>query len=175
MMANLSVVEPATLDVAAFKTLMADMPQAVTIVTAMAKDGTPVGATLSAVMSLSMNPPMMVAAFDRGSDTLAALSKGRAFLIHILGEGQEKLAWRFAGKGGAAKFDETGWSAAPCGSPKLPDAAGVIACRVVHLHEGGDHVLVTGEISGIEHPEEAEPLVYHRRELRPARNLRAAA
>ena len=174
-MATLSVVEPASLDVAAFKKLMADMPQAVTIVTAMSADGQPVGATLSAVMSLSMNPPMMVAAFDRGSDTLASLTEGRPFLIHILGEGQEKLAYRFAGKGGSAKFDEIDWSAAPCGSPKLPSAAGVIACRVVQLHEGGDHVLVTGAIQDIEHPEEAEPLVYHRRELRPARHLRCAA
>lgn len=174
-MANLTIVEPATLDVAAFKRLMADMPQAVTIVTAMTEDGQPVGATLSAVMSLSLNPPMMVAAFDRGSETLACLTEGRAFLIHLLGEGQEKLAYRFAGKGGAAKFDEIDWTEAACGSPKLPSAAGVIACRVVQLHEGGDHVLVTGAIDQIEHPEEAEPLVYHRRELRPARNLRAAA
>ncbi|MFC7053340.1 flavin reductase family protein [Hansschlegelia quercus] len=174
-MANVSIADSNALDVAVFKRLMADMPQAVTIITAMTEDGTPVGATLSAVMSLSMNPPMMVAAFDRGSETLACLSQGRPFLIHILGEGQEKLAYRFAGKGGAAKFYEIEWSAAPCGSPKLPSAAGVIACRVVHLHEGGDHVLVTGSISDIEHPAEAEPLVYHRRELRPARNLRAAA
>lgn len=164
-----------SLDTMAFKRLMADMPQAVTIVTAMTEDGQPVGATLSAVMSLSLDPPMMVAAFDRVSETLACLTEGRSFLIHLLGEGQEKLAYRFAGKGGAAKFDDLNWSAAACGSPKLPSAAGVIACRVAHLHEGGDHVLVTGAIQEIEHPEGAEPLVYHRRELRPARHLRNAA
>ncbi len=167
---------PASLDVSAFKTLMADMPQAVTIITTITGEGEPVGATLSAVMSLSMDPPMMVAAFDRGSDTLACLSRpGHPFLIHVLGEGQEALAYRFASKGGTTKFADTDWAPAACGSPRLPMAAGLISCRVTQLFDGGDHVLVTGAIEAIEHPEAAEPLVYHRRKLHPARHLRSAA
>lgn len=162
-------------DVAGFKSLMASMPQAVTVVTTLSPQGEPVGATLSSVMSLSLDPPMMVCAFDRGSATLACLPEGQPFLLHLLAEGQEALAYAFAGKGGVEKFAQADWSAGPFDLPRLANAAGVVACRVAARHSGGDHVLVTGEICAIERPDDVHPLLYFRRALHPTRHLRTPA
>jgi flavin reductase (DIM6/NTAB) family NADH-FMN oxidoreductase RutF len=148
-----------------FKSLMADMPSSVTIITAWDESKRPLGATLSAVMSLSMDPPMMVAAFDARSATLGALQVGRPFLIHVLGERQEELAARFAGKG-ADKFDGIEWGVGLRGLPQIAGAVGVIACEVADLVPGGDHRLVLGAVRSLNHPRKVEPLVYHRRALR---------
>lgn len=166
---------PARPDAAGFKALMASMPQAVTVVTTLSPQGEPVGATLSSVMSLSLDPPMMVCAFDRGSATLACLPEGQPFLLHLLAEGQEALAYAFAGKGGAGKFAGTDWARGPLGLPRLANAAGVVACRVATRHSGGDHVLVTAEISAIDRPDDIHPLLYFRRALHPTRHLRTPA
>lgn len=163
-------VEPVA-DAVSFKALMASMPQAVTIVTTLSAQGEPMGATLSSVMSLSLDPPMMVCAFDRGSATLACLPEGQPFLLHLLAEGQEALAYAFAGKGGAEKFAQAEWSTGPFGLPRLANAAGLVACRVAARHSGGDHVLVTGTICEIERPDDIHPLLYFRRALHPTRHL----
>jgi len=152
-------------DAATFKGLMADMPSAVTVITAWDASGQPVGATLSAVMSLSMDPPMMVAAFDARSATLAVLRTGAPFLIHVLGAKQETLAGSFAGKG-AGKFAGLDWQPGLGGLPQLAGVVGLIACEVSTIVPGGDHKLVLGTVSALAHPREVEPLVYHRRTLR---------
>ena len=63
-------------DMDVFKAAMSDMPAAVTVVTCRDWQGRPVGTTLSAVSSLSLAPPMMLACFDVGSNTLKALLPG---------------------------------------------------------------------------------------------------
>ncbi|WP_162294945.1 flavin reductase family protein, partial [Mycobacteroides abscessus] len=75
--------EAPEIDVQIFKEAMADFPAAVTIITTWDNEGRPVGATLSAVSSLSASPPMMLACFDRKSKTLECLTQGKPFLIHV--------------------------------------------------------------------------------------------
>jgi len=152
-------------DLKLFKSLMADMPAAVTVITAWGSDGRPVGATLSAVMSLSLEPPMMLAAFDRASSTLDALNaRGRPFLIHVLADDQHDIAQNFAGKG-ADKFKDIDWTPGLLGLPELPGVLGTIACEVAELVPGGDHVVIMGAIREVQHRAQTHPLIYHRRAL----------
>ena len=148
----------------AFRAAMADLSAAVSIVTTMAADGTPNGATVSAVSSLSMTPPLVLVCLDAASDTLAALSLGRSFLIHITADGQQKTALSFAKKG-TEKFDVTDWTYSESGQPLLSGSAMVLDCVVSDLLPGGDHTIVVGRIGGIEHAEERRPIVYHRRRM----------
>ncbi|GLK69741.1 flavin reductase family protein [Hansschlegelia plantiphila] len=154
------------LDEARFKAALAEFPAAVTVVTCWGDAGKPVGATLSSCGSLSLDPPLMFAAFDRSSATLKEISSpGKRFLIHLLGEGQEKTAYRLAGKG-ADKFDDVVWRQTRFG-PQLADCCRVFRCEVHALLSAGDHVIVTGLVHGVEE-ERRQPLVYHRREIYPA-------
>ncbi len=140
---------------------MAEMPSAVTVITGWHLDGTPAGSTLSAVTSLSLEPPMMLACFQRGSRTLSALDIGRGFLIHVLADGQEQVAKVFAGKGD--KFSNVTWSEGLLGLPELPHCAAVIACESEAHLPGGDHVIVTGAVRAIRHDATRTALLYHRR------------
>ncbi|EKT4505270.1 flavin reductase family protein [Pseudomonas aeruginosa] len=157
-------IEAPEIDVQIFKEAMADFPAAVTIITTWDDEGRPVGATLSAVSSLSASPPMMLACFDRKSKTLECLTQGKPFLIHVLGEGQQDLAMLFAGKC-ADKFEGIEWKRGELGLPTICDAACALACEVAEVLPGGDHLIVTGHIRHIDHNNQQTPLLYHRRKM----------
>jgi flavin reductase (DIM6/NTAB) family NADH-FMN oxidoreductase RutF len=142
-----------------FREVMAGVATPVSVVTAL-RDGHPHGTTVSAFASLSMDPPMVLAALDRGSDLLARLAIGQPFGVNVLGADQASLAAAFARKG-RDKFAGIGW-AEDSGAPRLTGSPGWLACTVAQLVDGGDHVVVLGDVvravAG-----DGPPLTYHAR------------
>jgi flavin reductase (DIM6/NTAB) family NADH-FMN oxidoreductase RutF len=152
------------IDEETFRDAMADLPAAVSIVTTTGADGTPRGATVSAMTSVSLRPAMLLVCLDERSDTLAALDSGRHFLVHVAADGQQEQVMRFAGKG-AGKFDGVAWHTGMSGQPQLAGATVVLDCLVAALVPGGDHTVVLGQVVGINHRPHTTPIVYHRRRL----------
>jgi 3-hydroxy-9,10-secoandrosta-1,3,5(10)-triene-9,17-dione monooxygenase reductase component len=143
-----------------FRDAMAAYPTGVTVVTATGPNG-PSGATANAVTSLSLDPPMMLAALDRGSRTLISVRESGRFGVNALAAGQEALALRFAGKHPEpAKWEGVRWSEHQ-GSPRLEDALVWVACELRDLIDGGDHLILTGNVIAAE-PGEGDPLLFHR-------------
>ncbi|MFT4470135.1 flavin reductase family protein [Arthrobacter sulfonylureivorans] len=152
------------LDPTTFRAAMADLPAAVSIVTTTAENGTPHGATVSAVSSLSMTPPLALVCLDASSETLGAMAVGRGFLVHITADGQQDVAFAFAKKG-PAKFEQIDWRLSDSGQPRLSGSAMVMDCIVEDLLPGGDHTIVVGRIVDIDHDDSLTPIVYHRRQM----------
>jgi 3-hydroxy-9,10-secoandrosta-1,3,5(10)-triene-9,17-dione monooxygenase reductase component len=153
-------------DPADFRRAMGLVPTAVTVITAPGADG-PSGATANAVVSLSLEPPLMLAALDRGSRTLSALRSAGAFGVSVLASDQAELALRFATKDPhPVKWEGVDWREL-AGVPAIEGATVSIACDLRDLLDGGDHAIVTGEVTGIEIGEGAEPLVFSQGEYRP--------
>ncbi|WP_254206016.1 flavin reductase family protein [Nocardia alni] len=141
---------------------MAAVCTPVSVVTAMA-DGLPHGTTVSAFASLSMDPPMVLVSLDRGSDLLAIVRETGRFGLNVLGSSQSELALNFARKGGTAKFTGIGFDLEET-VPRIPGAAGFLACGVARLVDGGDHVVVLGDVLTAD-AAGAPPLTYHSREF----------
>ena len=127
----------------------------------------PQGMTASAVMSLSLHPPLIVVCLSRGSGTLRAVRRTGKFGVHLLRDDQQDVAESFARRccgderfaaAGAAVTTETG-------VPTLVDALAWASCHVEQVVEGGDHRLLIGRIVhskvGTGHP-----LVWHHSEYR---------
>jgi flavin reductase (DIM6/NTAB) family NADH-FMN oxidoreductase RutF len=152
---------PALFDPEVFRDTMASVCAPVTIVTAM--DGErPHGTTVSAFSSLSLDPPLIMVALDRGSDLLAILRGSRRFGVNLMSHLQDELALTFARKG-SDKFDGIDWRQEH-GLPRLEDAGGWIACELRDLVDGGDHEIAIGLVVVAE-PIEVAPLVYHNRQF----------
>jgi flavin reductase (DIM6/NTAB) family NADH-FMN oxidoreductase RutF len=152
-------------DPTSFRVAMGMLPTGVTVVTAAGTDG-PAGATANAVCSLSIEPMLMLACLDRGSRTLLAVQAANRFGIGVLHDGQEPLARAFAGKGPVAeKWRGVAWSERD-GVPAIDNALLFLACDLRDVIAGGDHVIVTGEVTSLETAEGA-PLVFHEGEYRP--------
>jgi flavin reductase (DIM6/NTAB) family NADH-FMN oxidoreductase RutF len=144
----------------AFRDVMAAVCTPVSVVTATV-DGRPHGTTVSAFASLSMHPPMVLVSLDRTSELLAVVRSSGAFGLNVLGRDQSGLARVFAGKSGAGKFAGVPWEL-DSGVPRIPGAGGFLACRVARLVEGGDHIVLLGDVL-VAHPAEGQPLTYHGR------------
>jgi flavin reductase (DIM6/NTAB) family NADH-FMN oxidoreductase RutF len=142
-----------------FREVMAGVCTPVSVVTTMAGNR-PHGTTISSFASLSMNPPMVMIALDRGSDLLTFIRETGRYGINVLGSHQSGLALAFAGKG-AAKFDGVPWLPEQ-DVPRMPGAPGWLACEVADLIDGGDHVIALGVVVGAGAFAD-RPLTYHRR------------
>jgi len=152
-------------DPAAFRAAMGMLPTGVTVVTAAGPDG-PAGATANAVCSLSIEPMLMLACLDRGSRTLLAVQAANRFGISVLHSGQEPIARTFATKAPVAdKWDGVAWREQD-GIPAIDDALAFVACDLRDVIAGGDHVIVTGEVTAVE-TSEGDPLVFHSGDYRP--------
>ncbi len=152
-------------DPARFRAAMGSLPTGVTVVTATGPDG-PAGATANAVGSLSLEPMLMLACLDRGSRTLLAVQAANRFGINVLHAGQEGIARAFATKAPVAdKWAGIEWGERG-GVPAIEDALVWVACELRDVIAGGDHVIVTGQVTDLETTEGA-PLVFHQGRYRP--------
>ncbi|HEX2096124.1 MAG TPA: flavin reductase family protein [Solirubrobacterales bacterium] len=152
-------------DPAAFRAAMRQLPTGVTVVSAGGPEG-PAGATANAVVSLSIEPMLMLACLDRGSRTLLAVQAANRFGISVLHAGQEGIARAFATKAPVAdKWEGIAWRDQD-GIPAIDDALVLVACDLRDVIAGGDHVIVTGEVRDLV-ARDGEPLVFHRGEYRP--------
>lgn len=152
-------------DPASFRAAMGMLPTGVTVVAASGPEG-PAGATANAVCSLSIEPMLMLACLDRGSRTLLAVQAANRFGISVLHAGQERIARTFATKAPVAdKWEGVGWSECD-GIPAIDDALAFVACDLRDVIAGGDHVIVTGEVTAVE-ASKGDPLVFHEGQYRP--------
>lgn len=142
-----------------FRAAMGSVCTPVSVVTAF--DGErPHGTTVSAMCSLSLHPPMLMLALDRGSALLGVLRSVSRFGVSVLSDRQSEIALRFAGKG-ADKFD--GVPMTPrLGAPFVAGAACWFVCETAQLIPGGDHVVVLADVLDAGNTD-GDPLTYHRR------------
>jgi flavin reductase (DIM6/NTAB) family NADH-FMN oxidoreductase RutF len=142
-----------------FRAAMARLPTGVTVLVAAAPDGGYLGMTASAVTSLSLSPPMVLACIGHAAIAHAALTTGPAFSLNVLAEDQEEVSRRFAARD-RQRFDGTGCERTPGDLPRLP---GVLACLELRrdaLYQGGDHTIVTGVVEWA-WARDGAPLVYY--------------
>ena len=76
--------------------IMGRFATGVTVVTTRYKNGDITGMTANAVMSLSLDPPLVVVSVDKSATMHSALSDGQCYAINILTREQEHLSNRFA-------------------------------------------------------------------------------
>jgi len=135
----------------------------VTVITSVGPDGKPVGTTVNAVTSLSLEPPLVLACFELSSATLAAIRDHGAFAVNVLGHRQRHLSANFAKRGLSAVWEGVSHHRGPTGSPRLTDVIAVIECTLEHALPGGDHEIVIGRVRHVEtNGEGATPLLFWR-------------
>jgi flavin reductase (DIM6/NTAB) family NADH-FMN oxidoreductase RutF len=121
-----------------FRRVIGSFMSGVVVITTRADDGTPHGMTVSAVSSLSLDPPMLLVCLHSASGTQEAVRKSGRFAVNILAEDQGWLAERFA-KPAANKVDGVAVRTGQTGVPLLEGALAVVECEVAEAVAGGTH------------------------------------
>ena len=123
------------------------------------------GMTVTSALSLSMAPPTMMVAVDRGASTWPILEAAGSFAVNIPSATQIHVAERFAGRDGAkgaARYAGSDWFRLGSGSFGLVGALAVIDCRIEEIIERHSHAIVLGAVLDVHLGSEpaAESLVY---------------
>nr|WP_328803199.1 flavin reductase family protein [Oceanomicrobium pacificus] len=130
----------------------------VTIVTTMTDDG-PLGITANSFASVSLDPALVLWSPARKSARFPAFEAADYFAIHILAADQRDLSERFARSGDA--FHDLDFGRGLGDAPLLDGCAARFECKHAAGHDGGDHLIVVGEVQRIQEADRA-PLIYHR-------------
>jgi flavin reductase ActVB len=143
---------------------MSRFPTGVTVVVTRDRAGRPRGFTASSFASLSDAPPRVLVCLARSAACCPAFLEAPRFAVHVLSADQQEAARRFATRG-TDKFagGETGDH--PDGLPVLKGVVARLSCTARPPHDGGDHVVLVGEVA---HTEvwDLPPAVYVRRGFR---------
>lgn len=145
-------------DAKTFKDALSRFPSGVTVVTL--KDGEEVhGITVSAFISVSLEPPLILVSIDKRSklhDTFGRLGR---FAVSILRNDQSAVSNYYAGwrqPGQTVDLAHT-----PNGHPVVAGAIAWIECALEESIESGDHTLFIGLVENAS-THDGEPLLYFR-------------
>jgi 3-hydroxy-9,10-secoandrosta-1,3,5(10)-triene-9,17-dione monooxygenase reductase component len=149
-----------TFDPQRFRKALGAFTTGVTIITAVDAAGADVGMTANSFNSVSLTPPLVLWSIARNSTNVEAFLQAKHFAVHVLESEQDALANLFATRG----VDRFAGLKLGRGLENLPLLDGVAArfeCRTAFQYDGGDHVIIVGEVLAFDHWEH-EPLVFKR-------------
>ena len=147
-------------DSAAFRTVIGTVTSGVMVLTSRDDDGDH-GMTISAVSSLSLEPPMLLVCLNMNSRTQQAVLSAGSFAVHVLDDRQAWIAERFARPAGDDKFEGVTVSSGSVSAPVLSDALAVVECRVREAVTGGTHRVFLADVVHAQ-AREGSPLAYYR-------------
>ena len=117
------------------------------------------GLTVSSLLSLSLDPPLVGVSVSRQAAMHELLSEAGSFALSLLAAGQEDVAQHFA-RGVPPIAHWHGIATREGTAPLIEGALGWIECRLSAEHETGDHTLFVGEVESVETGVAASPLVH---------------
>lgn len=151
--------ETATIDVdtRALRDCCARFATGVTVITTRTAEGDH-GMTVSAFMSVSLDPPLICISVDTRSKMLPRIEAVERFAVNVLPEHMSAHALHFAGRSQEELkdlFEDRH------GLPVLRGAGAIIVTDLVQRIAAGDHVLLVGQVRHLDHDPIARPLVWH--------------
>jgi flavin reductase (DIM6/NTAB) family NADH-FMN oxidoreductase RutF len=148
-----------------YRNVMGHFPTGVTIVTSRTGDGAPVGLTVSALVSVSLEPILLLVCIHKEAASHGPILRRGSFSVNVLSSEQATLAWRFATEEPKERFEGLDIDASPLGNPLLPGSLAWLDCRVTDVFPGGDHSVILASVVGCE-ARDGDPLLFHRGVLR---------
>ena len=121
------------------------------------------GMTVSSVSSLSVDPPTLIVAINRGASSWPLLQRHGFFGVNLLTSDQIDIAERFTGKGGlkgADRFAGSEWTTRASGAPLLVGALAAIDCEVEETIERHSHAIIIGRVLDVVVSQRSAALAY---------------
>ena len=148
-----------------FVDAMAALADGVSIVTTNGPGGK-FGLTVSAVTSVSAEPPILLACLNRKNIAVSAINRNHRFAINILNVQSQEIAQVFAGRALDGKhydFEQHGWiEGQALGLPILKLATASFECELESFHDAGTHRIFLGRVISALRGD-TEPMVYSNR------------
>ena len=145
-----------------FVDAMAALANGVSIVTTNGAGGK-FGLTVSAVTSVSAEPPILLCCLNRKNIAVSAINRNQRFAVNILNAESQETAQVFAGRALDGKhydFEQHGWlDGQALGLPVLKTATASFECELESFHDAGTHRIFLGRVISALRGD-TEPMVY---------------
>ncbi|WP_259647948.1 flavin reductase family protein [Pseudomonas amygdali] len=129
--------------------------------TAVTTAGEKIGLTANSFSSVSLSPQLVQVSIARSLRSFPLLSEVESFAINLLSEDQLDLCMRFA-KQGEDKWQGLEVEPSEAGAVLLPGRLGHFDCRVWARYDGGDHLILVGEVLNYHVCPNAAPLLFYK-------------
>lgn len=121
------------------------------------------GLVVTSAISLSAEPPFLLACVNRASSSWPVLKEVGHFGWSALGAAHQGVAERFSGRGGvkgAARYEGAEWERAETGAQLLVGAPLALDCTVEEMIDRATHSIVIGRVRAIRSRAGAGALLY---------------
>jgi flavin reductase len=131
------------------------------------KDGERLGLTVTAVCSLTLDPPTLIVCINRDAGAYDTMRATRRISVNFLASDHVELAELFSSSSfkGAGRFDPTKWTDMASGVPALLGALAALDCEIIEEVSVGQHTVFFCEVKSARLDPEREPLVHFNREF----------
>jgi len=132
------------IDGASFRKAMARFLTGVTIITVANRQQRLYGLTVNSFNSVSLSPPLVLWSLDKRNAGIELFRNADGFAVNIMAAAQIDLCQRFSADGD--RFADIEWEFGAFGQPLLRHVLASMECRHWAEYDGGDHVIMVGEV-----------------------------
>lgn len=150
---------PAGIDPHQFREVCGQYATGVAIITANT-GGQPVGVTVNSFSSVSLEPPLVQFSLDRKASVFPIFTDCGHFAVNVLSRGQQPLSNMFAVRSDA--FEDVEFSDGVGKCPVFADCVANLECEKFAVYDGGDHVIILGQVKQLRCAPTTEPLLFFR-------------
>jgi flavin reductase (DIM6/NTAB) family NADH-FMN oxidoreductase RutF len=143
-----------------FRGAMRRLASGVALVTTADESGARYGIAMTALMSLSMEPPSLLIAVNRTASLCEPLVARGRFGISLLGRDQEQACQDFVAAPVNKRFESAEWDTHDSGIPLLRSALAGIVCTLDHAEPFGSHMVIRGLVDYVSLASTSDALVY---------------
>lgn len=121
------------------------------------------GLVVTSAISLSAEPPLLLACVNRSSSSWQVLKDSGIFGWSCLGGAHQSVAEKFSGFSGVkgpARYDGADWETAITGARLLVGAPSAFDCTVEEMIDRATHSILIGRVRAIRSTPDAGALVY---------------
>jgi flavin reductase (DIM6/NTAB) family NADH-FMN oxidoreductase RutF len=146
--------------------LMRHWPHGVSVLT-VDYDGDRMGVTVSSLVSLSLDPPLVGVSIGKDASCYEILRRSGGWAVSLLGGEQSALAQRFAaGRPPIVHWDGVALRDGKI-APLIEGAVGWIEATTRAEHDAGDHTFFIGDVVNVEHGPATSALMYRESTYHP--------
>ena len=143
-----------------FRRTLGSFATGITVITALGREGQPLGMTISSFNSVSLDPPLILWSLSLSSPSLEAFRNASHYAVNVLSAEQEQLSNRFASRNGN-RFADVDVRPGLAGVPLIEGCCAWFECTQHAHYAGGDHLIFVGYVEQFEQNDAASPLIFH--------------
>jgi flavin reductase (DIM6/NTAB) family NADH-FMN oxidoreductase RutF len=143
-----------------FRSTLGRFATGITVITAMAPDGKPVGVTISSFNSVSIDPPLILWSLSLSSPSLEAFRSTSHYAVNVLSVDQQALSDGFASRCND-RFAGLRLRPGLGGAPLIEGCCAWFECTNAAQYPGGDHLIFVGRVERFAKGEAESPLIFH--------------